>query len=534
VKEFKRDLRWIIPTALVLGLGLSLLGPGTWWIGWLAFSLLLAAGLVAISVLWRSSGSNRALGLMLLLAIVLRLGLGIALSYILPTYGNDTPVQNAGYIFSDAYKRDSQAWELATSNVSLLKAFDKSFSVDQYGGLLFISGLLYRLVSPDAQRPWLIILLAALTSGIGVALAYKAACKAWGDRMGMITGWIMALYPEAILLGSSQMREPFLITFLAMMFWGLGTWAENHRRSIIWAASGIVGLLLFSPGVAIAGSVIIAFWAWLDRKNSRISWWIFVGILATLVLAAGLFVWAVSGSMIEKSNFVGAFFNWIRFAVQFDSSVLVKNSGWVQTILSHIPNVLHLPFVIGYGILQPVLPAAIGDIQAVWPMQALGILRGLGWFALLPLLVYFPISLWKMADKRERLSWFCLWLAMAVWTVIASARGGGDQWDNPRYRVIFLLFQAALAAQVLIVEYRAHSHGLLRVVAVEVAFVVCFSAWTISRYDGNPYLIPLSTIAVTFVALSLFLLVGDWLWIRFRGKKTERPRNSNQVIGMRK
>jgi hypothetical protein len=142
MEKLLRDFRWIIPASLVLGLVLSILGPGTWWIGWLTFTLVSVLGLSALSALWRSGGSSRALGLMLILTVVLRLGLGMAFTYILPAYGNDTPVQKAGYIFPDAYNRDTQAWELASSHDSLLKAFDKSYSIDQYGGLLFFSSLI--------------------------------------------------------------------------------------------------------------------------------------------------------------------------------------------------------------------------------------------------------------------------------------------------------------------------------------------------------------------------------------------------------
>ncbi|HTX93298.1 MAG TPA: hypothetical protein VMC09_18930 [Anaerolineales bacterium] len=519
MKTLLRDLIWILPAGLGTGLLLSLLGGGTWWIGWLAYSLLLVLGMLALSALWRSAGTSRTLGLMLLLALVLRLGLGIAFSYILPAYGNDTDVQNAGYIFSDAYHRDTQAWTLASSGDSLLKAFDKSFSVDQYGGLLFAGSLLDRFLSPDAHRPWLMVVLSALAGTIAVAFAYKAAQKVWGGSLSVVTGWIMALYPEAVLLGSSQMREPFLMAFVAMMFWGLATWAENRRTSIAWMTGSLVGLLLFHPGIAVAAVAVLAGWIWLSRKERRIPWWAWAGTLAILVLAAGLFAWALRGSAPGKGGPISTLVNWIRYTTQYDSYVLEQNSGWVQTIFSHVPKVFHLPFIIGYGILQPVLPAAIGDVKAVWPMQTVGILRGLGWFAMLPFLIYCPFALWKMTDKRERLAWFWLWIAMAVWMIISSARGGGDQWDNPRYRAILLVFQAVLAAQVLNLQRITHSRGLGRLLAVEAVFVACFSAWTISRYDASPAVLPLGGMAGAFVVVSALILLGDWLWVRYRGKK---------------
>jgi hypothetical protein len=145
MKTLLRDLRWILPVSLGLGLILSILGPGIWWLGWLAYSFVCMLGLSALISLWRSAGSPPTLMLILTLALFLRLGLGITFSYILPPYGNDTEVQHAGYIFRDAFTYDSEAWDLASSGEPLWRAFDRSYaSEDQYGGLLFFNSFFYR------------------------------------------------------------------------------------------------------------------------------------------------------------------------------------------------------------------------------------------------------------------------------------------------------------------------------------------------------------------------------------------------------
>ncbi len=50
--------------AISLGVGvlLSLLDGGIFWIGWLAYSAVLLAGLQIVTVLWRSSGGSQKLG----------------------------------------------------------------------------------------------------------------------------------------------------------------------------------------------------------------------------------------------------------------------------------------------------------------------------------------------------------------------------------------------------------------------------------------------------------------------------------------
>ena len=200
--KFLRDLFWILPSSLVLGLVLSLLGPGIWWIGWLAYSILLALGLLALSALWRSAGSPRALGWMLLLSLVLRLGTGIFFSHVLPVYGNDNEVHQAGYIYRDAFTYDTQAWDLAASGDPLWKAFDRSYGIEeQYGGLTFTLSLIYRIFSPDAHRPWLTILLSALMGALGVAMAWKGARQVWGEGVALTPGMDHGVLPGITIFG---------------------------------------------------------------------------------------------------------------------------------------------------------------------------------------------------------------------------------------------------------------------------------------------------------------------------------------------
>ena len=517
MKTLLRDLRWILPASLGVGLVLSFLGPGTWWIGWSSYAFILLLGLVALSSLWRSCGASRLMGLLLLLTITLRLGVGMAFSYILPTVGNDNEVQNAGYVFRDSFTRDTQAWNLASSSESLWSAFDKSTSSDQYGGMLFLSGLLYRFLSPDAHRPWLVILVGALVAALGVLLAWKAVRKAWGEPVAWGTAWIMALYPEAILLGSSQMREPFLMTFVGMGFWGVVNWLEHRRTSSAWLAGGIAGMLLFNPSIALAAIIIITIWVLIQAKGSRLArvGWIAGGV-AVAALAGFIFLGAVGSSLLIQGGPLENLLNWFRFSAQWDAYLLQLRSGWIQNIFGTLPASLHLPFIIGYGIAQPVLPAAIAD-PAAWPMRVLGIVRGLGWYALLPFLVYSLRPILKMGEKRARSAWLWLWLVTWGWIILSAARAGGDQWDNPRYRLIFLLFQAALAIQAITWQRTSHDRWLWRFLAVEGVFLSLFGYWYAARYTNwQAGQVHIYVIIVLIVIISTGILVGGWIADRRR------------------
>jgi hypothetical protein len=170
-----------------------------------------------------------------------------------------------------------------------------------------------------------------------------------------------------------------------------------------------------------------------------------------------------------------------------------------------------MPFVAGYGILQPVLPAAI--LEPALPFwQILGIIRSLGWYLLLPLVAFAPFSALNLPAGPRRRQW--LWLSLVVWgwIVIAALRGGGDQWDNPRYRVILLAWMALLAALALGGHNSSARRWLWRIIAVEIIILLIFGHWYVWRYLGFGFNLGIrGTLALT-VGLSLLVVLGDWLW----------------------
>ncbi len=515
-----KNLVWILPVSLVLGLVLSLLDGGTWWIGCLAYGLLLTLGLLALSTFWQGVDSSRTLILMLLLALFLRFGVGLFFSWALPIYGNDSEVHNAGYIFRDASTYDAQSWDLAASSDPLWKAFDKSYGIEeQYGGLTFSLSLVYRFLSADMHRPWLTILLSALAGAIGAALAWKGTRQVWGERLGWAVGWIMVLYPESLLAGASQIREPFLILFIAAAFWGVADWQANrHRMAWVWLAGSLFGALLFSPGVAISALVVLGIWVWLRGKERRIRWWWVAGA-AAIVFAGILFLGVlVGGTLQTPAGPLANLVNWLRYSALYSAYETELNSGWIQTIFETLPEWLHIPFITAYGVAQPVLPAAIAD-PAVWPSRAMGILRGLGWYALLPFLIYSLRPILKTTEKSERIAWLWFWVSVWIWILLCSFRAGGDQWDNPRYRLMLLLFQASLAAYSLLWARQTRDRWLGRILAVEGEFLVLFGFWYAARYlHWQGWVVHIYVIFTLIIVLGALILGGGWWWDRRAGQ----------------
>lgn len=525
-----RDFLFVLLVSLALGAGLSFLQPGSWWIGWLGFSALLLMGLVALVVVWRWAGGGKALAWMTGLALLLRLASGIAIYIALPINGHDSPDDKAGFVFTDAHRRDDQAWQLASSGQSLIAAFDKTYYTDQYGGLLALSALTYKVFSPDAHRPLLILSLAALTAALGVPFLYKATSLLWDSKLASMTSWLFVLYPESILTGGAQMREPFLLTFIAMAFWGFASWLKpgqdqtsnpHNRSSWVWMGIGLLGLLLVSPAMALALLILLGGWTWFQGERKRLPWPIIVVVGAVFCVGVLVLAWGLS----RQHDFgggspVAVILNWVRNSVKYVIYQLERGSGQVQNVFSKMNPLMQFLFVVGYGITQPVLPPAFFEPTTLtW--HVIAIFRSIGWYVVLPLLIYAPIAAWRAAPGRERRLW--LWLTAFVWSwiLLADIRAGGSQWDNPRYRLIFFGFEALVIGYAWLWWREHHDAWLPRILALEVLCLLLFGQWYVARYVVKSMSLhwPILVVLAVSIMFVLVIFVGGWLWDRRQAKK---------------
>ncbi|MHB8777214.1 MAG: hypothetical protein ACYC6R_05560 [Anaerolineales bacterium] len=526
MKNFdRRDFIWILPFSISLGTVLSFLQPGNWIIGWLGFSFLFLLCVSLLTLLARWAGGGKTLAWMIALAFVLRFSGGVATYLALPVYGYVDEDQSAGFVYTDAHRRDSQAWELAGSDRPIMDAFNEKFAYDQYGGLLAFSALIYRYLSPDAHRVLMLVLLSAFMGALGVPFLWKAVAQEWGTKVAFASGWVFALYPESILLGGSAMREPYLMAFSAIALWGfinsgvrqqaVGMDGSKLLHSRVWLGLGIAGMLLVSPSVALVTLIIFGGWIYFTSEHRRISWW--AVSLAVIVFIAGLFL--LSSALDRQGNLgggspIGVINNFMREAVKWDVYQLERGSGWVQKLFDEMPEWLRLPFVTIYGVLQPVLPAIfIAPTTSVW--RIIGILRAVGWYALLPALILsFAASAGAGTEKKRKLF---IWLSLVVWAWIlfTALRGGGDQWDNPRYRAILFLWQALLAGNVWVWWRETKNAWFPRVIAMEIVFVVVFGQWYANRYLHIGMQLPFAYM----LAIIFGLWAGIFVWGIWRDKK---------------
>jgi hypothetical protein len=530
IKYFSaKDLLSILPASLALGACLAAIQGGSWLMGFISFSFLffLSFSLLKFFFAWANSGST--LAWIIILAFCLRFGIGVALHVSLPIYGHDDEDDRAGYVFTDAHRRDNKSWELATSGHPVLDAFSQRYGSDQYGGLLAFNTFVYRSFSPDAQRPLMLVLLSAFFAALGIPFFWKAVNQVFGEKVAWASTWIFALYPDSVLLGASAMREPYLLTFNTLVLWGfvhrfyrfeespsinklsdLSSLLKD-RIGWMWIALGLLGMLLVSPAVALITIIVFAGWLFFTGERREISWRGLAAIAVIFVL--GLFF--LSSSLNRTGEFLTTsplrvINDWFQAAVRWDIKQAFRGSGWVQKIFEESAQWIRLPFITVYGIFQPVLPASIIH-PTIWIWKLIVLPRAISWYALLPVLTFSFVAAAGQGSKKTRN--LILWLSLLVWILIllAALRGGADLWDNPRYRTIFFVWQSIIAGYVWVWWRESHNVWFARIILMELVFLLVFTQWYASRYYYWGGQLPFATmVALILVLWGVILAIGIW------------------------
>ncbi len=491
---------------------------------WLPFWAILIIDIVLMLGTWRllrGESPPRWLLALLIGAALLRLTAGVIWYLVLPVTGYGSPAESAGYVMSDAYDRDSSAWNLASSEKPLIKAFQGGYRrYDQYGGLLFLSAFIYRYLG-GAHLPLMVVSLAAVFSSLAILFTWAFARRVWGSEAAAIAAWLLALYPEAVLMGSSQMREAFTITLVAAAVYGLTCLMQKEaQRGLLWIGGSLLLLLPFSPpfaGLLMLMLGLLAVYAspqvWGKQVWRQRRVWLGLVLLVMLITAG---VWVTWGSFAPAgvSNPVELVQWWVKKSADWQAHLSERASGWMQKIFDSTPDWTHAPMLLVYGVAQPFLPAALSDATGAVIWRGIAIWRAIGWTALLIFLVYAPIRALRRIDEERygrsaiRLA---LGMGLVVWLgiLIASYRGGGDQWDNPRYREAFASLQVALVAWAIAAQ-RQHPDAWLRRVLLGAGVILAwFLPWYLRRYVYLPWEV---TDLFKTLGLGLASAVLIWLW----------------------
>lgn len=494
----KRSIVSLLAGFLLAVLLTVLFPTGNWWISLLSVTLLSGLSLFGLLSIISYLGSSRRIGWLTLTSFLVRLIVGIGLMLALPVWGYDTDQQKAGYPFRDAYERDTASWQTAVSGESLLTVFSEDFYTDQYGGLAFLSVIIYRFLSPDVHRPYLILILTAFVFAAGVPFFYKAVNKRWKRKTALAASWIVVMYPEGIFFTASQMREPFILGAGMVLFWAIiMSFAKKRPKGLIaWAVGSIVVMLFISPLLAAAVlalcGVIFAL-MWIQRRKTQ-QWrgWLTAALFVLILMILG------AGAYLGRG--------WLSTVIWWDMYTMIASSGHVQQLVRDLPQPIQYAFLTTYGILQMVPPATIiQDATPLW--KVISVLRSVGWYCLLPLLIFGWYAVWKEENKKDRR--LLVWMLVFVWfwMIFSSLRAGGDAWDNPRYRLIMLPWMALL----IVTFYRSRDIWLRRLVVVMLFAIAVFTYWYIARYLSWFAVPPLPLLVGIIMAVGL-LVFGWGFW----------------------
>jgi hypothetical protein len=524
MKWFRSNPKIWGTVVLVVAGGLALAGmdaaaspPRPWLTGWLAYSLLLGAAAVCLGMVLRIMKATQQVTRAALAAFLLRLVVGLALMILLPIAGYQTNiVTRAGYVFPDAYYRDLDAYQLADYGKPIINAFSGDLSSgDQYGGMLALSSAVYRYISPDAHRPYLIIILTALMAGLGTFFLW-GACREWfGETAALTAAWIFAVYPESVLLGSSQMRESFVMAGAAIAFFSLTQMTTRISTKKLpwqgWLATAAVILFLFQPPVGLVVFITL-FIALILDPNRQLSWkkiLLFIGILAG-GMAIVFLIWA-NLPVLKGVQPARILFAWLQHNFNFQTFLSIRSSGQMQNLTRTAGALTKLFIVLGYGTAQPVLPAALVVPSGSWIWWLVNVFRSLGWYLLAPFLVYTLFTSLRARGELRRFQLFWLSLLVWIWIFVSAANAGADLWDTPRYRTILLVFEAALAAWGIDWARKKRDVWLIWWLLVELACVLVFTYWYLGREGWVVLYMGIRPTIALAAFLSVLILFAGWL-----------------------
>ncbi len=501
---------------------------------WLSFLAVCSLGAAILWLGWRGIQASergamgaplpRWLAGLLIGAALLRLAMGIVWYLALPQFGHGTNQEQDGYVMSDAFERDQLAQKVALSQKSLWNAYRTGAETDPLGGLYFSSVLIYRYLGTDQPNPLSIIVITAAFSALAVIFTWAFARRSWNGRVAQVAAWGIALYPEAVLLGSSQMREAIAIPLVAAAFYGLARLRrERSWIGLAWLLGGLLFAMVFSPPYTLLLLAALALAALAVKDDllhrhvevPRWAWGALVGVILVVLLGGWFSISRFAPP--EITNPVDILSYWIGKSIDLQAYFSRGASGWVQKIFRTTPEWSHLTILAGYGILRPFLPAALTVSSAAPIWSWITLWRALGWTILLGMLGYALLRAWlnKDSDNFTRMVTVIIWLGI----VIASLRGGGDQDDNPRYRAAFASIQISMAAWAW-VEQRRTADPVFRRAAVTLGFVIL---WALVWYLRRIYPIPWG-VADPFKTIGLGLACGALysIWDWARGYKRDR------------
>ncbi|MBN2085581.1 MAG: hypothetical protein JW748_10195 [Anaerolineales bacterium] len=442
-----------------------------------------------------------------------------------------------GLIQLDAINAVDTAWISAQPGNSLLGAFHRGPG-DNTGGITMMGVVVFRLLSMDLERTLLLGLFASVLTSLTVIAVYRLGRGFFPPGVAKAAAVIAAVYPEAVMIGSSHQQLGYITLVFSMALLGLAGIIRNvepaagdpalpgRRHAVILLGSMIVLGFFVGYQFSILGIICAAAFAlWLSDPKKRIGRILWIGAGAVVAVLGVIRVLSMLDIIPADWDPLFAQYRFL-YGMAWDEFDKLKAAGggdFFQTVLITMEKAPAFILAAVYGLVRPALPAAIGyrntSAEGGLFWQLLNLYRSLGWYLLLPLLLY---GTWKsvrglLARKPETILMLIFWIV----ALVGSYRAFGDEWDNPRYRLFAIAPMALLAAWGWITQREQKDPWFMRIVIPFVTATVSLTVWYILRdyamlnFPAVPSIALIGVITGIAFVLSVFFI---------RPKKTEPAR----------
>jgi hypothetical protein len=152
-------------------------------------------------------------------------------------------------------------------------------------------------------------------------------------------------------------------------------------------------------------------------------------------------------------------------------------------------------------------------------MRIIGLIRALGWYALALFLVYGLFGVFRKRIDSRHYQFIWIGIITWAWIMVSALNAGADQWDNPRYRAILLIWQAILAAWAWEWARARQDAWLWRWLAVELVFVGLFTEWYVGRYYPGLIHLEIKWMSLIILVICGMIIVGGYAWDRIKKKR---------------
>jgi len=433
-----------------------------------------------------------------------------------------------GLIQRDAINAVDTAWYASQPGNSLIDSFRRGPG-DNTGGITTAGMVVFRLLSPGQERTLLLGLFASVLTSLTVIAVYRLGRGFFPPGAAKVAAVIAAVYPEAVMIGSSHQQLGYITLIFSLGLLALAAIIRNaepvpgdpalpkRRDAVILLVLTILLGLFTAIKFSILGILCgLAFALWLSDPKKRIGRILWIGAgaaVAVLVVIRILSAFDVIPSAWD------VLFQQYRYLYsmawdEFDKLKAAGGGDFFQTVLMTMEKGPAFILAAVYGLVRPALPAAIGyrnaSAEGGFFWQLLNFYRSLGWYLLLPVLLYGTLKSLRgiLARKPETIFMLIFWIV----ALVGSYRAFGDEWDNPRYRLFAIAPITLLAAWGWITQREQKDPWFMRIVIPFAVATVSLTVWYILRdyallnFPAIPSIALIGVITVIAFVLSVFLV----------------------------